>query len=712
MSFDSFIMVDWSASAKPSPAKPRKDAIFVGQDDRLPVYCRTRAQAMALVQERLRTTPGRILLGFDFAFGFPAGFAEAVTGRAEARAMWAELATRVRDGKNNENNRFQVADALNKAAPGEGPFWGRPAGLNLTHLDMKKRKAPAYPEFRAIEGQSKGAKSVWQLAGAGAVGSQTLIGLAHLHRLCETFADEIEVWPQDSGWQRPDARIALVEIYPALLDRAPLDRLADGWDNSHDIYQIPDAVQVRALCHAFSQAQAQGALDAFFDAPVGLPDPQRIATEEGWIFGVTPQVVEAPKLAPPVLRNDCFALPPGVDWTPVDDALAMLKERLSCVKSPERLPVSKALGRVLKAPLTAPRAQPPAPNSAVDGYGFAHACLGTGPHHLSLVAGRAAAGAPFTGMVPAGSAVRILTGAILPDGVDTIVLEEDVSTDGTAIAFNTGVKPFANTRKAGEDVLEGAQLLDVGHVMRPPDVAHLASVGIETIEVFQRLRVAVISTGDELRDPGEAAGKGQIFDANRPMLLSLIADLGYEPVDIGRLPDDRAAIRAALDGAAQKADVILTSGGASAGDEDHISALLTETGAMSLWRIAIKPGRPLALGMWENTPVFGLPGNPVAALVCALIFARPAMSVLAGAQWSVPQGFDVPAAFSKRKKPGRREFLRARMVNGRAEVFASEGSGRISGLSWADGLVEIGDGASVIAPGDTVRYIPYASFLA
>jgi molybdopterin molybdotransferase len=179
---------------------------------------------------------------------------------------------------------------------------------------------------------------------------------------------------------------------------------------------------------------------------------------------------------------------------------------------------------------------------------------------------------------------------------------------------------------------------------------------------------------------------------------------------MGRVGDDRAALRARLDVAAETADVILTSGGASAGDEDHVSALLREAGAMQEWRIALKPGRPLALGMWRGTPVFGLPGNPVAALVCTLIFARPAMALLSGAGWSAPQGFDVPAAFEKRKKSGRREYLRARMRDGRAEVFRSEGSGRISGLSWAEGLVEIDDDARHIRPGDSVRFIPFGSF--
>jgi len=194
------------------------------------------------------------------------------------------------------------------------------------------------------------------------------------------------------------------------------------------------------------------------------------------------------------------------------------------------------------------------------------------------------------------------------------------------------------------------------------------------------------------------------------MLLQLAADFGHEAVDLGRVADDRATLRNRLDASAGQVDVILTSGGASAGDEDHVSALLTEAEAMQLWRIAVKPGRPLALGLWQGVPVFGLPGNPVAAMVCSLIFARPAMALLAGGGWQEPQGFDVPAAFEKRKKAGRREYLRARMRDGRAEVFASEGSGRISGLSWAEGLVELDETARDIAPGDLVRFIPYGSF--
>lgn len=416
-----------------------------------------------------------------------------------------------------------------------------------------------------------------------------------------------------------------------------------------------------------------------------------------------------PDIAPPPLRNDCFALPAGVNWTPVDDALALLRERLKVVTGIETVTLTRAPGRVLAEDVRAKRSNPPQPNTAVDGYGFAGPAP-EGAQVMPLTEGRAAAGIPFDGDVPEGRALRVLTGAALPQGVDTVILEEDVTEQDGHIAFHGPLKRGANTRNAGEDVAAGDVALSVGRRVTPADLALLSAVGVAEVSVRKPLRVAVVSTGDELVEPGDAAGPGQIFDANRPMLLSLIKRMGFVPVDMGRVADDRAQLRARLDQAAEQADVILTSGGASAGDEDHVSALLRQAGAMQEWRIALKPGRPLALGMWSDTPVFGLPGNPVAAMVCTLIFARPALGLMSGEGWSAPQGFDVPAAFEKRKKPGRREYLRARIRDGRAEVFRSEGSGRISGLSWAEGLVEIEDGEQHIRPGDPVRFIPYGSF--
>jgi molybdopterin molybdotransferase len=416
-------------------------------------------------------------------------------------------------------------------------------------------------------------------------------------------------------------------------------------------------------------------------------------------------------LKPPKLDNDCFALPPGVDWTPVDQALARLQEALSVVVGTEEIASADASGRILAAPAIARRSNPPGANSAVDGYGVAHAALREGDQNLPLIEGRAAAGSPFEGTVPMGQAVRILTGALLPKGVDTVVLEEDTATDGQHVAFAGGVKPGANARKAGEDVMAGAVVLPEGSRLRAPELALLAATGVTQVTVYRRLRVGVLSTGTEIVPSGFDPDPARTYDANRPMLLALLEDWRIDAVDLVHVQDDRDALRDRLDQASGKVDAILTSGGASAGDEDHVSALLKETGSLADWRIALKPGRPLALGMWQGVPVFGLPGNPVAALVCTMIFARPAFAVLGGESWTIPQAFTVPAAFSKNKKPGRREYLRARLNgDGAAEVFKSEGSGRVSGLAWADGLVELDDGARDIQPGDPVRYIPYASF--
>lgn len=422
-------------------------------------------------------------------------------------------------------------------------------------------------------------------------------------------------------------------------------------------------------------------------------------------------VAASSELTPPPLSNDCFALPPGVDWTPVDEAKRLLRARLQCVVGQEDVDLHELPGRVLATNLRAQRSNPPEANTAVDGYGFTGASLqGDGPYTMELTTGRAAAGVPFSGSVPFGKALRVLTGAMLPEGVDTVVLEEDTTTDGARIAFHGPVKSGSNTRQAGEDVVCGEVVLEAGRRVTPSDLALMSAVGLGAARVFKRLRVGVLSTGDELVPAGHKAARGQIFDANGPMLMAQLKGWGMDVVDLGRAPDDRDRLKAMLSEGATQCDAILTSGGASAGDEDHMSALLREAGTLSSWRIALKPGRPLALAMWESTPIFGLPGNPVAALVCTLVFARPALGVLAGEGWTEAQSFSVPAAFSKRKKPGRREFLRARLRDGRVEVFKSEGSGRISGLSWAEGLVELPDEAIDVVPGFPVRYLPFSGF--
>ncbi len=410
------------------------------------------------------------------------------------------------------------------------------------------------------------------------------------------------------------------------------------------------------------------------------------------------------------LRNDCFALPPGVNWTPVDEALERLRSRLHPVVGVDRaVPLSQVNGRILASDVYAPRAHPPCSNSAVDGYAFAGP-LTQVPCAMPLVDGRSAAGMPYTGHVPEGHAIRILTGAVIPAGTDTVVLDEDCEVIDQQLHLNGTLKAGTNAREAGEDIKAQDRILTAATRLTPTQISVLASVGVESVDVYQRLRVGVLSTGDEVKPVGSAVTDWQIYDANRPMLSALVAQLGYQVVDLGHVLDRAEDVKTALERGAEQCDLILTSGGISAGDEDHVSKTLKAHGEISNWRIAIKPGRPLALAMFQGTPVVGLPGNPVAAWVCTLRFGAPAMALLAGGEWFEPQGYVMPANFYKNKKPGRSEMLRARVRNGQVEVFGSEGSGRVTGLAWSDGLVDLDDSAQQIEPGTPVRFIPYASF--
>lgn len=696
MNFDRVIMVDWSGG-NDRGAKPAKDAIWAcvaahgTADD--PVYLRNRQVAedwIIATLDDLRAAGHRVLVGFDLCFAYPTGFATRLIGSEDTLALWDWFAARVTDSP-TANNRFDLAGEINAHFPGTGPFWFNGLQRDIAHLPRKgtARHGHGLPEKRAADLAVRGSFSPWQLAGAGAVGGQVIMGLPTLSRLRRRFGSDLSVWP----FQPAATQIVLAETY--------FSQLPDLVTT--DPHPIKDASQVTVHARAFS------ALPPAEMGRLMAVDP----TPEGWVLGAghaeTLRAAFCDDVQPPPLRNDCFAMPQGAHWTPVDAALAHLRAQLTPITGTEMLNTAQAAGRILAADVTAHRSHPPAPNAAVDGYGFAGPAP-DGVNTLPLVQGRAAAGQPYDGTVPTGHAIRILTGANLPNGVDTVVLQEDVSATDAAIAFHGPLKQGANARLAGEDMTAGQAIMTARRNLTPADLATISATGVGHIKVFQRLRVGVLSTGDELRLAGETAGEGQIYDANRPMLCAIVARWGYEVVNLGIAPDNRSALKQLLDDAAPRCDVILTSGGASAGEEDHMSALLEGTGSLALWRIAMKPGRPLALGMWGDKPVFGLPGNPVAAMVCTLIFARPALRLLAGGDWPTPQGFPLSAGFAKSKKAGRREYLRARIKDGQAEVFPSEGSGRVSGLSWATGLVELDDHAQDIKIGDPVRFIPFSSF--
>lgn len=691
-SFDSFVVVDWSSGNDTGPT-PRKDAIWAGAVidgvENEPVYLRNRQLAFDWLVDQIqseRDAGRRLMIGFDFPFGYPQGFAKQVTESDDPFTLWGYFADHLEDTP-EANNRFALAGALNAKFPGIGPFWFNAGKTDIDHLPRKgtERADHGMPERRSVEELAKGSFTCWQMGGAGAVGGQVMTGLATLERLRRRLHPQIAVWP----FEKLDTPVAFVEIWPSLISGV----VADANDD------IKDRAQVRLLARALSRLSSSalgGMLDV--DAP-----------EEGWILGVGHEDALS-SAARSRLPNDCFALPVGVDWLPVDEALARLRAAMHSVTDVETTPIMEAGGRVLGTDHFAKRANPPTANSAVDGYGL---FLEEPSHGVTrdIVTGRAAPGQPFIGRIGARQAVKVLTGAILPDGVNTVVLDEDALVDGGKLRTDARLKPGANTRRAGEDLGVGDLALGAGHQLRPADLATLAAVGHSTVQVRKRLRVAVLSTGTELRAPGTAAEDHETNDANRPLLLECLRRWGHEPVDLGIVEDDPKAVQAALDRAATEADALLTSGGASASEEDHISSILNANGQLTAWRIALKPGRPLALATWNGCPVFGLPGNPVAAMVCTLIFARPALSKLAGGQWVEPLRVSIPAGFTKSKKAGRREYPRARIgFDGRVELYQSEGSGRISGLSWADGLVELPDGAAEIAPGDPVTYMPFSGF--
>ncbi|RAU23942.1 molybdopterin molybdenumtransferase MoeA [Paramagnetospirillum kuznetsovii] len=402
----------------------------------------------------------------------------------------------------------------------------------------------------------------------------------------------------------------------------------------------------------------------------------------------------------------------------IDQALARLHQRLAPAVETETVPLRQALFRILAEDVVAGVNVPPHDNSAMDGWAFRHADLP--PANLAdtgrlPVVGRVAAGHPFEGELPKGGAVRIFTGAPMPSGADTVAMQEECREDGGAVILPTRLKRGDNAREAGEDIARGSVALHAGCRLRPQELGVAAAMGRAEIEVYRPLRAAIFSTGDEIREPGTVLAPGCIFDTNRFTAGALLRSLGAEVTDLGILPDKLDIIRDALGDAAAGHDLILTSGGVSVGDEDHVKPAVLAQGSLDFWRLAIKPGRPVALGEVAGTPFIGLPGNPVAVMVTFMLIARPMVLRLMGATETGLTRFPVEAGFAFRHKQGRREYLRARLAHadGRlvAAKFPSDGSGVLTSMTWSDGLVDIPEDKGDIAPGDMVDFVSYAEMM-
>lgn len=410
------------------------------------------------------------------------------------------------------------------------------------------------------------------------------------------------------------------------------------------------------------------------------------------------------------LSNDCFAF--GGELMRADAAIRLLAERVSVVATPEKSRLAAAVGRILAEDLVAGRSVPPHDNAAVDGYAVYFDDLDpTGETRLRLE-GRVAAGQTLSHAAGRGVAVRVFTGAPMPPGPDTIYMQEDVRRDGEFVILPPGVKRGDNRRNAGEDVKAGAVILRRGQRLRPQDIGLAASVGVVALPVYRRLRVGVFSTGDELREPGDATPPGAVYDANRYALMALLAQLGCEIVDFGILADRPEIIRPALMRAESECDAVVTSGGMSVGEEDHVRDAVAASGSVHFWRLAIRPGRPVALGQIGATPFIGLPGNPVAMMVTFLRFARPVLLRLGGAAEIEPRLFRVRAGFDARKKEGRREWIRARLSAGAdgmpvAQRFPRDGAGILSSMVESDGLVELAEDVTRVSAGALVDFLPF-----
>ncbi len=414
------------------------------------------------------------------------------------------------------------------------------------------------------------------------------------------------------------------------------------------------------------------------------------------------------------LSDDCFAF--GGPLMSIEDAAALMGAQVPPLADQERVRLTAALGRVLAADVTAQNPVPPFDNSAVDGYAVRHADLSPSGETRMRVTGEAYAGRAAPHAPGKGEAVRIFTGAAMPAGTDTVFMQEDIERDGEFVMLPAGLKRVANSRAAGEDLKAGSIALPKGRRLTPQDVALAAAIGCRDLPVMRQPRVAVFSTGDELKEPGAVLGASQLYDSNRVLLIALLRKLGIEASDLGILPDDPVTLRARIEAAAKEHDLVLTSGGVSTGEADHVKSAVEQAGKLVFWRLAIKPGRPVAMGVVKGAAFIGLPGNPVAVFVTFVHVVRPFLLRLIGARPEPHVALPVISAFSYKKKKDRREYVRValkRGADGKLEAFKhpQDGAGVITSLTESDGLAELPEDVTRIEPGETIGFLSYEALI-
>ena len=412
--------------------------------------------------------------------------------------------------------------------------------------------------------------------------------------------------------------------------------------------------------------------------------------------------------------NDCCT-EPGPGLNSLEDTLAYLLSQVPVITQTEQVDLQNAGKRVLAEALTSSISMPPWDNSAMDGYAVATADLAVEGEVNSLpISQRIPAGHTGTAL-KAGTAARIFTGAPVPEGADAVVIQERCEKESGCVKFSATVQPSDNIRYAGEAFKQGDEVIPAGTILQPQHIGVAASVGASLLTVVRKPKVAVFSTGDELIQPGGQLGDGQIFDSNKPTFIALLQSLGCDLIDLGHIPDSLQATTDALATASQNADLILTSGGVSVGEEDYVKAAVETQGQLSLWKVAIRPGKPLAFGTVNNVPVIGVPGNPVALFVTFTVFVRPfLLRMMSVTNYHAPS-FKVPIGFDWQKPDKRREFMRVKMVQNEnninvLEPYPSRSSGILNSVSWADGLAVIPENTE-LKQGDLVEFWPFTGLL-
>jgi molybdopterin molybdotransferase len=404
--------------------------------------------------------------------------------------------------------------------------------------------------------------------------------------------------------------------------------------------------------------------------------------------------------------------PFAADAPSIEAATRRIEADIVPIRDREEVPLRDALGRILAEDVLSPINVPSYVNSAVDGYAIRSADLPTrGLATLTLI-GTAWAGRPCGETVQPGQCIRIMTGAKMPDGADTVVMQEHAEDAETGICVGEGHHPGQNVRMAGEDLVAGQPAAAAGKKITPAVLGLLASLGIPWVAVTRRLRVAFFATGDELRSIGEPLGEGELYDSNRYTLYGMLARLGVEQLDLGVVPDTPEAIRRAFERAAERADVIITTGGVSVGEADYVKEVITDLGEVTFGNIAIKPGRPLAVGRVGRSVFFGLPGNPVAVMVTFYQLVQPGLRRMMGETGTRPVRFEARCLSQLKKRPGRTEFQRGRLTidaDGRVAVSktGAQGSGILSSMSAADCFIVLPRGSGAVGPGDTVWVEPF-----